>query len=91
MRRPGVTIRQHHFDDTNAACKDKPAEWFFPQAHDWVPEVARSICEGCPIKDACRDFAVNTNQEYGIWGGTSPEDRRKIRRQRRRSIPGSTH
>jgi WhiB family redox-sensing transcriptional regulator len=29
----------------------------------------------------CLDFAITTNQEYGVWGGTSEEERRVLRRQ----------
>jgi WhiB family redox-sensing transcriptional regulator len=44
---------------------------------------AQAICEDCAARAACLEFAVSTNQEYGIWGGTSEEERRGIRRARR--------
>ena len=44
-------------------------------------ESAKAVCETCDVKDMCLDFALTTNQDSGIWGGTSEEERRKIRRQ----------
>jgi len=39
------------------------------------------VCKGCEVQKACLDFAIQTNQESGVWGGTSEEERRKLRRQ----------
>jgi WhiB family redox-sensing transcriptional regulator len=44
---------------------------------------AKAICTECAVRAECLEFAVTTNQEYGIWGGTSEEERRDIRRARR--------
>lgn len=52
-------------------------------------EEAKRICHGtddkrpCPLLSACREFAVINNEKYGVWGGTTPEERREIRRGRR--------
>ena len=35
----------------------------------------------CVVKDECLDFALRANQEAGIWGGTSEDERRRLRRQ----------
>jgi len=38
------------------------------------------VCEACPVQAACLQFALATNQDSGIWGGSTEEDRRKLRR-----------
>jgi WhiB family redox-sensing transcriptional regulator len=78
----------------NAACRDTDPDLFFPvgttgPAIDQI-ESAREVCRQCDAQMACLEFALATNQESGIWGGTSEEERRKLRkawlaRQRRAS------
>ena len=77
-----------------AACRDTDPDLFFPigttgQAIDQI-EAAKSVCNDCESIEACLEFALATNQESGVWGGTSEEERRKLRkawlaRQRRAS------
>ena len=43
------------------------------------------ICAGCPVRRECLDFALGHDQVYGIWGGTTPEDRQRDRRRKRRA------
>ncbi len=43
----------------------------------------RSICDGCPVKVPCAEFAINDATIIGIWGGLSGKERRDLRRQRR--------
>ena len=43
-------------------------------------ETARRICAACAVNDECLEFALATNQEAGIWGGTTEEERRKLRK-----------
>jgi WhiB family redox-sensing transcriptional regulator len=71
----------------HAACREVDPEVFFPVGVTG-PAVAaiaaaKAICEDCAARPECLEFAVTTNQEYGIWGGTSEEERRDIRRARR--------
>ncbi len=68
-----------------SACRDTDPDLFFPigttgPAIEQI-EAAKAVCETCDVKDMCLDFALTTNQDSGIWGGTSEEERRKIRRQ----------
>lgn len=67
-----------------AVCKDTDPELFFPvgttgQALLQIDR-AKEVCDECPVKVRCLDFAIETNQDSGIWGGTSEEERRDIRR-----------
>lgn len=70
-----------------AACRALPTELFFPageldeQAVEQAEE-AKSVCASCPVRVACLEFAIATNQPYGIWGGANASERRSIRRRR---------
>ena len=37
---------------------------------------AKRLCDGCAVRDDCRDYALDTRQSDGIWGGMTPEERR---------------
>ena len=68
----------------NAACRDTDPDLFFPigttgPAIDQI-ESAKRVCFQCPAREACLEFALQTNQEAGVWGGTSEEERRKLRK-----------
>ena len=68
-----------------ATCRDTDPELFFPvgttgQALLQIAK-AKSVCCQCPVNGKCLDFALETNQDTGIWGGTSEDERRQIRRE----------
>jgi WhiB family redox-sensing transcriptional regulator len=69
---------------TQAACRDTDPDLFFPvgttgQAIDQI-EAARTVCLECDVREPCLEFALATNQESGVWGATSEEERRKLRK-----------
>lgn len=82
-----MTARQPHVQVAwmrEAACRDEDPELFFPisaagaglaQANE-----AKGVCEICPVRAACLSYALQTNQEAGIWGGATEEERRRMRR-----------
>lgn len=41
---------------------------------------AKAVCDGCPVRQACLDYAVASNIEYGVWGGKSAAELRRLRR-----------
>ncbi|WP_374198573.1 WhiB family transcriptional regulator [Streptomyces scabiei] len=47
-------------------------------------EAAKQVCNGCPVRAECLEFALDTNQDSGVWGGTSEDKRRAARRRRAR-------
>lgn len=71
-----------------AACRPHDPELFFPLGPAGQSledaERAKAICASCPVRRDCLDFALDTSQEYGIWGGLT-EDERRVLRHRRRS------
>ena len=71
-----------------ASCRDEDPELFFPvgttgPALDQV-EIAKAVCDRCPVRPECLEWALATAQDAGVWGGLSEEERRAIRRARRR-------
>lgn len=75
---------------TYALCRGLGADLFFPvgafgrEAAEHT-EGAVAVCRACPVRQPCLEFALATNQEFGIWGGRTEEERRSMRRARRRS------
>ncbi len=41
---------------------------------------AKEICDTCPVSTECLEFALETNQRAGIWGGATEDERRSLRR-----------
>ena len=69
----------------NSACRDTDPDLFFPvgttgPAIEQI-ETAKAVCRSCDVRLACLEYALVTNQDSGIWGGTSEEERRALRRQ----------
>lgn len=67
-----------------AACRDTDPDLFFPvgstgPAVDQIA-AAKAVCRQCDAVQACLEFAMATNQESGVWGGTCEDERRKLRR-----------
>ncbi len=66
-----------------AACRHTDVGLFFPAgstgsaAREIV--TAKAVCRTCPVQSACLRFALETNQESGIWGGRGEEERRRLR------------
>jgi WhiB family redox-sensing transcriptional regulator len=74
----------------SAACREADASMFF--APEGEREAARqrrqtqaqAICQDCPVLALCRDYALATDEPYGIWGGMTELDRRRHNRRRGR-------
>ena len=68
----------------DAICRDTDPDLFFPVGTTGYALVqidrAKEVCGECPVKVDCLDYALETNQDSGIWGGTSGEERRTLRR-----------
>ena len=61
-------------------CESYP-DMFFPEdipdpnIRHTVTVIAKGMCGGCPVKNQCFEYALETQQKHGIWGGTSPDER----------------
>jgi WhiB family redox-sensing transcriptional regulator len=77
-----------------SACLNTDPDVFFPVAvgTSASKQVARAlrICEGCPVRQECLDFAMRSGEKDGIWGGTTPEQRIRARRSRNRGSASRT-
>ena len=66
----------------NGNCRYEPPTTFFPSDGVGV-EVAKRICETCPVKRACLEYALEHRIDHGVWGGASERQRRRILKRRR--------
>ena len=71
------------------SCAYSDTELFFPVGSSMKAmkqtNEAKAICLECPVINECLDYAIRTNQDSGIWGGTDEEQRKSIRRQFRKT------
>ena len=65
-----------------AACRDEDPELFFPIGNTGPAlvqiEEARAVCRRCPVIEPCREFALQTREPFGVWGGLAEAERRLI-------------
>jgi len=68
-----------------ASCRDTDPDLFFPVGSTGPAieqiDAAKAVCRACPAREPCLEYAIITNQDSGVWGGTSEDERRKLRRQ----------
>jgi WhiB family transcriptional regulator, redox-sensing transcriptional regulator len=77
----GVTIDPQVLRD--AACGEQDLELFYPDPGDLATErAAKQVCAGCPVKQPCLEMALAIGDQHAILGGTTPEERGRLRRQR---------
>lgn len=63
----------------SAACRGKPTSWFYPDRGE-ATDQAKALCESCPVRAACTAHAMRVPERFGIWGGTSERQRKRMRR-----------
>ena len=66
----------------SALCAEVGGDLWFPE-ESCVGNDAKSICQRCPVQEECLETALRNNEKFGIWGGTSPNKRKQLMRQRR--------
>jgi len=86
-----MTVRAHQWDtriahayppvasEPDRACAGADPEIFFPTTGGTTDE-AKAICRACPHRNPCLDWALETQQQFGVWGETSPDERARILR-----------
>lgn len=62
-----------------ALCAQTDPEAFFPEKGGSTRE-AKRICQVCEVKDACLEYALAHDERFGIWGGLSERERRKLKK-----------
>ena len=64
-----------------ANCKGANADLFFPE-RGASTRTATGICRECAVRADCLEFAITTGEKFGIWGGMSERERRRVRKER---------
>lgn len=84
------TVAMRHVMDFLDTVGDQPlpctasGEDFYPTDKEYAAiETAKAICDTCPFEQACLTVALRNNEQYGIWGGTTPLERRTLIRRHR--------
>ena len=62
-----------------ALCAETDPEAFFPEKGGSTRE-AKKICTGCEVRAECLEYALGNDERFGIWGGLSERERRRLRR-----------
>jgi WhiB family redox-sensing transcriptional regulator len=62
-----------------ALCAQTDPEAFFPEKGGSTRE-AKVVCSGCDVRAECLDYALAHDERFGIWGGLSERERRRLRR-----------
>ena len=68
---------------TFAKCRGLPAAWWYPPAPitpeaTYLMRKAKALCDECPVQAECLEAGMD--EEYGIWGGLSPKQRRRLKK-----------
>jgi WhiB family transcriptional regulator, redox-sensing transcriptional regulator len=72
-------------DLTRGLCREVGIEFFFPEeggSGTDIYNLSRRICDSCMVKNKCLEWAVR-HESFGMWGGTTPLERKKLRRKRK--------
>ena len=91
--RPQLSLVPDHFHDhvdgapeddedqwqERALCAQTDPEAFFPEKGGSTRE-AKRICQGCEVRDECLEYALAHDERFGIWGGLSERERRRLKR-----------
>ena len=62
-----------------ALCAQTDPEAFFPEKGGSTRE-AKRICTTCPVRNECLEYALANDERFGIWGGLSERERRRLKR-----------
>ena len=67
---------------TAPACAGMFTDMFYEQTDMYDPRRALSVCAVCPVRRECLREAILNDERYGIWGGTTAEQRARLRKGR---------
>lgn len=78
-------LRNDEAWQAKASCRGPQAVVFYPPSHFERKDEkvarenrAKAICSSCPVRRPCLDFAIETKEAHGIWGGRSESERRTL-------------
>ncbi len=80
VRRPAATDADTALAwQADALCAQTDPEAFFPEKGGSTRD-AKRICTTCDVRDQCLEYALQNDERFGIWGGLSERERRKLKR-----------
>jgi hypothetical protein len=66
----------------DAICAQTDPEVFYPERGESIAD-AKRVCLGCPVRETCLEWALERKERFGVFGGKSERERRKIEQQRK--------
>jgi len=82
---PWTVLAQDDDWRQDALCAETDPEAFFPEKGGSTRE-AKRVCAGCSVRDECLESALTNDERFGIWGGLSERERRRLRLMRRDAV-----
>ena len=76
----GVNAEDEFAWHQHALCAQTDPEAFFPEKGGSTRE-AKRVCSSCTVRAECLEYALANDERFGIWGGLSERERRKLKRQ----------
>ncbi|MCF2131034.1 WhiB family transcriptional regulator [Strepomyces sp. STD 3.1] len=87
-------VRAHYAPDADlpvntdwrarSACRTEDPDLFFPVGNTGPAllqiQEAKAVCRRCPVMESCLQWALESGQEHGVWGGTDEDERRRMKR-----------
>jgi len=70
-------VRKHGWRD-RALCAQIGGDIWFPEKGGDSGVAAKRVCRACPVTAECLAYALEMGEEYGVWGGMSPQQRRRL-------------
>lgn len=68
----------------HAACRAEDPDLFFPVGSTGPAllqtQQAKAVCRRCPVRERCLEWALDSGQPIGVWGGTDENERRALKR-----------
>jgi len=80
MVRPEDLDAEHLGWQDRALCAQTDPEAFFPEKGGSTRE-AKRVCRSCEVRAECLEFALENDERFGIWGGLSERERRRVKRE----------
>ncbi len=67
--------------ELQAACRTEHTGIFF-SGNTVMQDRAKAICQGCPVREDCLEYAMANDEKFGVWGGYTERERNRLRRVR---------
>lgn len=77
-RPPMLQITPEEWTKDGACLQTKPDEFFPDKGDQRGAARAKTVCRGCDVRDQCLAYALRNHERWGVWGGLSERERRKL-------------